>query len=100
MGAYWRTFYKLTKEVRMAGKFNWRAFIAEVLQIAPAIVKAVEVDKVAFSHEDKTTAAAQATLQASQLAAAVDPADAATIDAAAEVTSGLITALKAPPPSA
>ncbi|HZD31607.1 MAG TPA: hypothetical protein VE779_08090, partial [Candidatus Angelobacter sp.] len=69
----------------MASKFNWAAFVAEILQLAVPIVADVEADKATFSTESKTAAAATATMQASQLAAAIDPADAGTIEAASAV---------------
>lgn len=83
----------------MSLKIDWGKFVTEVLTIAPAIVATVAQDKAAFSHESKTDAAAQATMQASQIAQALDPKDADTIAAASAVAKGIITALKTPPPA-
>jgi hypothetical protein len=83
----------------MAGKFSWAAFAAEVLRLAPTIIADVEQDKVGFSEEGKVAAATQATLQASQLAQAIDPADTDTINEATGVAYTVISALQTPPPA-
>ncbi len=78
---------------------NWAALIAELLQLAPQAIVDVEQDKSTFGSEAKTQAAAQATMQASQIAQTIDPNDTETINAATAVTEGIVTALKTPPPT-
>lgn len=83
----------------MAGKFSWAAFAAEILQLAPQIISDIAADKATFSDEDRTTAAAHATMQASSLAQQLDPADLDTANEATAVAGAIITALKTPAPA-
>jgi hypothetical protein len=83
-------------------KIDWTSFfqslIPKVLSVAPKVILDVEQDKANFSHEEKTQAATEATLQTSEIASVLDSKDQETIDAATTVTNGIITALKTEPP--
>jgi hypothetical protein len=80
--------------------FNWKSLVEELLALAPGVVTAVEVDQKSASTETKTQLATQALVQASTVAQAADPNDAATINGVTAVAGGIVSALKAPSPVA
>ena len=79
---------------------NFFARLAEdALALAPQIIQDIFADKAAMPTESKVAAATQATLQASQVAQEIDPADADKTAAATAVVSTIINALQQPPPA-
>jgi len=80
------------------GKWSWKAFLEEILGIAPQVMVDVATDKQAFGSDSHIAAATTATMQASQLAQTIDPNDTQTIAAATAVTEGVIQGLVKPTP--
>jgi hypothetical protein len=70
-----------------------------VLALAPQIIQTVWLDKSDLPHESKVQAATTATMQASEVAQEIDPADTGKIDAATTITKSIITALQTAPPA-